>query len=222
MRFVSCSVPGCDGNAHWEAKGARGWCVAHYYRWKRNGDPLAGRASAGVPWRFLQEVVLTHTSDDCLIWPHARNSDGYGMIAIDGKSTRVSRIACEAEHGKPPTPEHEAAHSCGNGALGCCSKKHLYWATSAENSADKIGHGTANRGERHLWSKLTAAQVLQMRDMAATSTPAELAKRFGVSRRNVSMVLSRNSWAWLEPRAIGSADVRLVTRSGADSGDPQP
>lgn len=32
------SISGCDGRHY-----ARGWCVAHYMRWQRNGDPEGGR-----------------------------------------------------------------------------------------------------------------------------------------------------------------------------------
>lgn len=38
-----CSIPDC-GKAH----SARGWCRAHYQRWRRNGDPLAGRVPPGT------------------------------------------------------------------------------------------------------------------------------------------------------------------------------
>jgi hypothetical protein len=37
-----CSVEGCDRPVH-----QRGWCRAHYMRWWRHGDPLAGRGPAG-------------------------------------------------------------------------------------------------------------------------------------------------------------------------------
>lgn len=36
-----CSVDGCSGT-----EVARGWCVKHYNRWLRHGDPLAGRDRA--------------------------------------------------------------------------------------------------------------------------------------------------------------------------------
>lgn len=41
---TTCSIEGCA-----RAKLARGWCRAHYNRWKRHGDPLGGAAerSAG-------------------------------------------------------------------------------------------------------------------------------------------------------------------------------
>lgn len=38
-----CSIPGC-GRPH----SARGWCVRHYARWKRHGDPTAGHCSPGL------------------------------------------------------------------------------------------------------------------------------------------------------------------------------
>jgi hypothetical protein len=33
-----CSVEGCEKSAH--GRGGRGMCPAHYYRWKRYGDPM--------------------------------------------------------------------------------------------------------------------------------------------------------------------------------------
>lgn len=36
-----CTVDGCQGRAM-----ARGWCQPHYNRWRRHGNPLAGRGSA--------------------------------------------------------------------------------------------------------------------------------------------------------------------------------
>ena len=33
-----CSIEGC-----YEKTAGRGWCMKHYYRWRRNGDPLKGK-----------------------------------------------------------------------------------------------------------------------------------------------------------------------------------
>ena len=38
-KSTTCSIEGCE-----RAKLARGWCRAHYNRWKRHGDPLGGAA----------------------------------------------------------------------------------------------------------------------------------------------------------------------------------
>lgn len=35
-----CSVEGCKKSAHYKDSGKRGYCSAHYRRWKRHGDPL--------------------------------------------------------------------------------------------------------------------------------------------------------------------------------------
>jgi hypothetical protein len=57
--------------------------------------------------------------DCCLIWPFGRNSTGYGLVTIDGEQTYAHRAMCKRVHGEPPTPEHQAAHSCGRGHDGC-------------------------------------------------------------------------------------------------------
>lgn len=41
MTQATCSIPGCSGSAR-----ARGWCLAHWKRWQRHGDPLGGRGEA--------------------------------------------------------------------------------------------------------------------------------------------------------------------------------
>lgn len=51
MTARTCSVDGCD-----RPHRSRGWCVAHYFRWRRHGDPLARR----------QRIDLSLTADDAL------------------------------------------------------------------------------------------------------------------------------------------------------------
>jgi hypothetical protein len=144
-----CSIEGC-GKRHV----ARGWCNAHWQRWKDHGDPMAGvplrrRALGGEVDRWLREIAIPYSGDECLIWPYAKDSDGYGSIRNRG----VHRVVCEEVNGERPTLKHEAAHSCGNGHLACCAPSHLRWATHAENMADAIEHGTFipyGRHRRHL------------------------------------------------------------------------
>lgn len=191
--ITMCSVAGCD-----KPSLARGWCNAHWKRWRRHGYPEGGQTDRGEPRRFLDAVALVYDGHDCLIWPFARNGYGYGLIRDGGAMVLVPRLICEAVHGPPPTPKHEAAHSCGKGHEGCVAKRHLRWATRVENFADKIVHGTIVRGEWHTSAKLTEADVRAIRALEGTASQRALAKRFGVSQRTVGQIQRREHWAWLD------------------------
>jgi hypothetical protein len=100
-------------------------------------------------------------------------------------------------NGPPPTPEHEAAHSCGKGHEGCIAPGHLEWKTPAENTADRLVHGTHSRGERSYWAKLTEADVREILAMKGIIPQRKLAVRFGVTHQTIYKILRRQIWAWV-------------------------
>jgi hypothetical protein len=155
---------GCR-NAHYSAAGYRGYCNPHFTRWKNHGDPLKGPTIKGEPHAFLRDIVYPYSGDDCLEWPFAKNKLGRGQIRLDGKTVEVGRLACEAKNGPPPTPEHEAAHNCGNGHLGCCNPNHFRWDTHEGNQRDRVAHGTSNRGVQSGKAKLTPDKVRKIREL---------------------------------------------------------
>lgn len=157
----------------------------------------ATRTFCGEARRFYREVVLTYDGDDCLIWPYMRDAKGYGRMKVDGRMSLVSRRVCEEINGQAPTPKHEAAHSCGNGHLACATKGHLSWKTRAENCADKLIHGTHDRGERNSQAKLTEAQAREVLALKGKETHRSIAERFGIARQTVTRIQSGNGWAWL-------------------------
>lgn len=152
---------------------------------------------SGEARRFYSEVVITYDGDDCLIWPYTRDAKGYGRMKVDGRMALVSRRVCEEANGTPPTPSHEAAHSCGNGKFGCVTKRHLSWKTRAENCADKIIHGTHDRGERNSQAKITESQAREILALKGRGTQRSIAERFGIARRTVTQIQSGKRWAWL-------------------------
>lgn len=178
-----CSVKNCGKPMH-----ARGLCGAHYWRQRKHGDPLGGGAVYGAAFEFFSNVVLTCTDSACLTWPFGRLGNGYASMHRSGRSVLVSRVACQAVHGDPPTPRHEAAHSCGRGHLGCVNPYHLRWATNAENQADRNIHGTHNRGERHGRAKLTAGDVNRIRSLRARLPRGEIALLFDIDRSTVCRI----------------------------------
>lgn len=167
---------------------------------RKHGDPLTvkfDRAKDGAPQEFYQNVVLVYEGDDCLIWPYAASGRGYGQMYVNGKKFLVHRLVCEEANGSPPTPEHESAHECGKGRNGCVTKRHLFWKTSKENSADRIAHGTQCRGERTGTSKLTEGQVKEILSLKGKEFQHKTAGRFGVSRVTVSKIQTGATWSWL-------------------------
>lgn len=195
ISYVACAVSGCEGNANRAARGSRGWCVTHYTRWRRYGDPMATRNRAkGEARRYYETVVLPYDGEHCLLWPFGRYPSGYGFMHSADGTDRVSRAVCEDVNGPAPTDAHQAAHSCGNGHLGCVSKRHLSWKTPLQNQSDRFAHGTNLDGSRHPGAKLTDQDVREIRAMGGCFTRRELGDRFGVSKTTISYILLGKTW----------------------------
>lgn len=146
---------------------------------------------------WMQEA-RSYSGDDCVLWPFKRNGAGYGQVWINGKGEIASRVMCALVHGDPPTPQHEAAHSCGRGHDACVTPGHLRWATTKENMADRVLHGTANRGSKHGLSKLSEGDIADIRQrLLAGESQASIAKLFPISQTAVSRINRGETWGWL-------------------------
>jgi HNH endonuclease len=186
---VSCSVTGCD-----RPRLARGLCSMHYQYAKRY-DALPPRTQT-ASWDMLRFIAnaLRSNSDECCLWPHGKTGAGYGEMTLHGHRRLVHRFVCEVVHGSAPSQKHEVAHSCGVRA--CINPRHLRWDTRKGNHADKIIHGTAQRGDLNGSAKLTTAQVLQIRAQPHKSVSG-LAAEFGVDPSNIGHIRNRKSWRHL-------------------------
>lgn len=190
----ACSISGCGA----EAK-ARGWCSKHYQKWAKYSDAAAGKEGtpAGAPMLFIERAV-SYDGDECLIWPYGVAGAGYGVVDVGGVQKYAHRIVCKATKGPPPSEKHEVAHGCGNGSLGCLTKRHLRWATRAENFADKLLHGTDNRGDKSS-TKLSSSDVLKIRSRYAVGgiSQTSLGREFGVGQSYVSQIIRGVRWGHL-------------------------
>ena len=123
--------------------------------------------------------------DWCLMWPFYRLR-GYGSFGYLGKQYYAHRFMCELTHGAPPTPQHQAAHSCGNGHLGCVNPRHLSWKTKSQNQLDCREHGTQAKHYGGNKGRLTREQAEEIRQMKGEKTQVEIAEQYGVSESTVS------------------------------------
>ncbi len=188
-----CSVEECNRPIF-----KNGLCHRHDRKLRLYGDHAKGlRTENGEPARYLQEVVL-HYEDpvECLLWPYGRMKSGYATIG-KGRDAYVHRRVCENRHGPAPTPNHIAAHSCGNGHLGCVNRFHLRWATYKENSEDAAEHGTQAKGSRIGNSKLTEEDVRKILTRTEFSS-RQMERVFGVSSSSIRRIRARKSWTWLD------------------------
>jgi predicted DNA-binding protein (UPF0251 family) len=149
--------------------------------------------------------------------------DGYHAVDLASRSWTVHVLVLEAFVGPRP-PEHEGAHL--NGNPGDNRPSNLAWVTSAENKRHSLLHGTfavgdrngarqhperlargerqgaythpetVRRGEQHHRAKLTAEQVIAMREAAARGVPQHrLAELYQLNRRTVQRIVHRLAWA---------------------------
>lgn len=143
---------------------------------------MTERASMSLQWI---KDHLDYPHEYCLIWPFGRDKvSGRGSLQFEGRSQYAHRVMCRLAKGEPPTPEHEAAHSCGNGHLACVNPNHLGWKTVSENHLDTSQHGRRSYGERVLNDEMVA----EIRALQGKEKQKDVAARYGVSAPTISHI----------------------------------
>lgn len=141
----------------------------------------------GEAW-LLAHADYPH-KDCCLIWPFGGNSTGYGLVTFRGQNqTYAHRAMCILVNGEPPTPNHQAAHSCGRGTDGCVSPHHLSWKTPSENQFDRTD--LRHRAKR----KLTAEQVDDIRACKGRENVNVTAERHNVNEITIRRIQAGQLW----------------------------
>lgn len=124
---------------------------------------------------------------------------GYQIVCLfRGKRRymkRVCRLVLEAFVG-PSQKGEECCHKDGNPANNYLTN--LRWGSRASNMADRINHGTANRGERHGRSKLSENDVRSIKILLQKGwTQKKIAAKFNVHRVLISMIKLGKVWKHL-------------------------
>lgn len=130
-----CSAEGCERSAF-----TRGWCKAHYERWRRHGDvmaalPVGGLSQTERMWRRINKAgaVGAWRPDlgPCWEWMGARfQGSGYAMVTVDRNPRRGHRYIYELLVG--PIPDGLTLdHLCM--VRHCVNPTHLEPVTNGEN-----------------------------------------------------------------------------------------
>lgn len=96
----------------------------------------------------------------------------------------------------PPKPseEHQLRHLDGDKSNNAASN--LVWGTALENAADRDAHGTTARGERVGGSKLSDAEVCEIKQrLASGERTKDIAADYRVTLRSIQYIKSGAKWA---------------------------
>ena len=139
--LAECSIEGCHG-----AVIGWGWCRKHYFRWKRNGDPLALRRWAPPEVRFWRQVDKNGPIPDirpdlgpCWLWTGGGSSkSAYGLFEVSykDKDRRGAHVyAYQLQVGSIPDG-HQVDHLCF--VPKCVRGSHLEAVTCTENNQRRV------------------------------------------------------------------------------------
>lgn len=165
------------------------WRPVEGFPYEVSSDGRVRRSEAGSnnakPGRILKGYV---------------DRDGYTVVRLSRRGQvydrKVHRLVCTAFHGESVLPE--VRHLDGNPSNNNASN--LAWGTTAQNAADRSGHGRTRRGEASPKAKLTNAQVDRIRQeyvcvrVGRQRVPRgwrqQTAQQYGISIHGLGTILS--------------------------------
>ena len=149
--------------------------------------------------RFWSKI-LTGEIDEC--WECVAMTlikDGYGSIRVNQKDILAHRFSFQLFHNRLIGDKMCICHKCDNPS--CVNPHHLFEGTVKDNMNDRDnkgrGNGGAPKGERNGTSKLTEAEVKEIRikyNKKAKITQQVLADEYGVSRRSIGDIINHKNW----------------------------
>lgn len=142
-------------------------------------------------WSYVNITDLI----SCWEWHGLKTDFGHGRLCVDYKIVRAHRFAWELYYGKIPDGL-QINHKCNNPP--CVNIAHLYLGTQQDNMDDMVKANRSLNGEQNPIAKLTDAQVLEILELLKTNmTHKEIAKRFSVTRPNITSINRGKTWRHL-------------------------
>jgi len=178
---MNCVVCDCG-----EPMKAKGYCIRHYHRWRRYGDPQAGRVRRdATPVERFNRIGWIVMETGCHEWRGYRFPNGYGQF---GRGVYAHRFSYSIRNGDIPNGI-SILHRCDNPP--CVKPEHLFAGTVQDNSDDMCRKGRSANGERAGQCKLTDVEVAEIRARytAGGISQRQLAEQFHTTQSNVSLVV---------------------------------
>lgn len=156
--------------------------------------------------RFWQKVnkdgsIPAHCPElgQCWEWLAGLNTAGYGQFSQKSKKLSAHRVSYELNYDNIPD-DLFVLHKCDNPK--CVNPYHLFLGTPKDNTTDMFKKGrnapiylVALKGEEHGRSKMTRAQVVEIRKQYLDGVKQQvLAKMYGLHQSHISAIVNYKVW----------------------------
>ena len=151
--------------------------------------------------QLLRRALSKVRFGECWEWIGSCHAFGYGNFHIGNATLGAHRMMYRLTRGEITSGMH-VCHHCDNPC--CVRPSHLFLGTHNDNMADMAAKGRGSTlgaikpaaGESHPFSRLTNADVLEIRKLGdSRKTPQKvLAERFGVSVSQIAHIVRRRAW----------------------------
>ena len=136
---------------------------------------------------------------DCINWEHSKDKNGYGLLKVDGKTTRAHRAIWEAANSIKIPAGLWVLHKCDNPS--CVNPEHLYVGTPTQNMQDRKdrGRNTGWKGRDQVGMsnsnrKLTLEDVAYIRENRRYGMSKVLAAKYNTSAAYIRRIWSKQVW----------------------------
>lgn len=146
------------------------------------------------PQHFSKHVVQGGDESKCWIWSGAKNSSGYGCIAVDGKTQLAHRIAYQSHYGDLQD-DLLVRHKCDIKL--CVNPAHLEQGTHQENTQDSIDRNryakTYEQNKRN--AKLSKEDISTIKELHSSGmSQRDIAKIFKVHNSTICLIVNDKAW----------------------------
>lgn len=172
------------------------------------------RIAVPIEERFWRKVSKSVLPNGCWEWTGSTYKNGYGRIGSGRRPSKdilVHRLSWKIHFESDPG-DLDVCHTCDNRI--CVRPDHFFLGTSHDNHMDasrkgRLPSGSLHhtklkperiiRGEKRWTSKLTDAQVLEIRDRYVSSKVSQrsLGMEYNISQGAVGKIIRRECWQHL-------------------------
>lgn len=143
------------------------------------------------PLERLMGRVQIDTTSGCWLWTGVLMKNGYGRMEIEESQMYAHRASWFIHNGEIPSG-NIVFHHCD--VRNCVNPAHLYLGTYQSNMDDAKNRNRMPCGERRRDSKLSLAQVEEMRTLFGHRSDIEIGKIYGVHDATVYNIRKGKRW----------------------------